>query len=234
MREVDSPGASVDQPPERRSAGGRFSELGDRIARTFSSPDRSKAPVRGWPPPEDDDVERSVADDDPAPWERLQPPFPIVRHGYQTGAVDEYIAELEQELEQLRSHSPEERVIAKEIDRLGEQTADILRVAHEKAHAVNRDARIQAERCVADAAANALAITEDANRRLRELDAETDVVWRERARLIEDVRSVAAALSSLANEATDRFPAAEAAKTPASERPGPNFAQPTEAFDAGE
>ena len=57
-----------------------------------------------------------------------------------------------------------------------------------------------------DAAANAVSMTEDAKRKLRQLDSETDAVWAERGRLIEDVRSVATALFSLAEDATDRFP----------------------------
>jgi hypothetical protein len=47
---------------------------------------------------------------------------------------------------------------------------------------------------------------DEAKSKLRELDTETDAVWRERSRLIEDVRSVATTLFSLAEEATERFP----------------------------
>ena len=49
-------------------------------------------------------------------------------------------------------------------------------------------------------------MTEDAKRKLRQLDTETDAVWAERGRLIEDVRNVATALFSLAEDAADRFP----------------------------
>ena len=68
-------------------------------------------------------------------------------------------------------------------------------------------AAAQAERCVADAAANAVTITARAQRRLHELDAETDAVWRERERLLDDVRAVSAALAALAEQASERFPA---------------------------
>ena len=44
--------------------------------------------------------------------------------------------------------------------------------AHEKAQETTQTAQSEADRCVADAAANALAITEDANRQLREIEGE--------------------------------------------------------------
>ena len=89
---------------------------------------------------------------------------------------------------------------------MGEETSAILRVAHEQASEITRRAETQADRCVQDAAANAVSMTEDAKRKLRQLDGETDAVWAERGRLIEDVRSVATALFSLAEDAADRFP----------------------------
>ena len=96
--------------------------------------------------------------------------------------------------------------MAAEIDRIGEQTAAILQTAYEQAAQITRDARQQADKCVADAATNAVSITEQANRRLGELDRETDTVWQERARLIDDARGVATALFTLAEEAAERFP----------------------------
>jgi hypothetical protein len=100
------------------------------------------------------------------------------------------------------------------LERIGEQTASILVVAHDQAHETTRQAQEQAERCVADAAANAMTITAQAKQRLRELDSETDSVWRERERLLEDVRVVSAALAALADQAAERFPAADPGSAP--------------------
>ena len=97
--------------------------------------------------------------------------------------------------------------ITEEIERIGEQTASILVVAHDQAHETTRRAQEQAERCIADAAANAVAITAEAKERLRELDDETDSVWRERERLLEDTRMVSEQLGTLVEEALSRFPA---------------------------
>lgn len=133
-------------------------------------------------------------------------PFPVGRQGYNRAAVDARIAELEAELEELRAIPPQPS-ITEEIERLGEQTASILVVAHDQAHETTRLAQEQADRCIADAASNAVAITEKAKRDLCEIDEETDTVWRERTRLLEDARNVGSALIALSEAATARFPA---------------------------
>jgi cell division septum initiation protein DivIVA len=147
--------------------------------------------------------------------------------GYNRAAVDARIAELEAELAELRA-MPSQPSINEEIERLGEQTASILVVAHdqanqttraaeEKAQATTRLAQEEADRCIAHAASNAVAITEKAKRELSELDEETDTVWRERTRLLEDAETVGNALIAMAAEAKARFPAEgkAASSTPA-------------------
>ncbi len=140
------------------------------------------------------------------PWDLFSPRFPIVRRGYDRDAVDEYIVELEQDLADLRSGRAASTDVAAEIEKLGEQTAAILRVAHAQADLTARRAEAEAERCLSAAAANAVAMTDEAQAQLRRLDGETDVIWRERERLLEDVRTVATALFTLAEEALERFP----------------------------
>jgi hypothetical protein len=137
--------------------------------------------------------------------------FPVAPLGYNRQAVDEQFAELEREVTQLREAvaqgSPGEAPmsIQEELERIGEETASILVVAHDKAHETTRLAQEQAERCVADAAANAVSITEEAQRKLAELEAETDGVRRHRERLITDVRNISGSLQSLADDAERRF-----------------------------
>ena len=46
--------------------------------------------------------EHPATEEATAAWARDQPPFPIVRHGYEPAAVDDYITELERKLETLR------------------------------------------------------------------------------------------------------------------------------------
>ncbi len=220
MNDFDRPGAALDEPATRRSAGSRLADLGDRLSKTFGSVDRVKPEVPSWET--DGDLEYSV-DDTADSTERFEEPrFPIARQGYDRNAVDEHVAELERELSQLRASERSDSSVAAEIERIGEQTSAILLVAHDKAQETLRQAQEQADRCVADAAANAVAISEEASRRLRQLDGETDSVWRERARLIDDVRHVSGALATLAQEANDRFPA-EPDRT---DTPAPAPAQP--------
>jgi hypothetical protein len=97
--------------------------------------------------------------------------------------------------------------IAEELERIGEQTASILVVAHDQAAETRRRAQEEADRCIARAAADAVNITAQAKQRLADLDAETEAVWRERERLLQDLRVTAMALSTLADEAAQRFPA---------------------------
>jgi hypothetical protein len=218
MSEFDRPTTVAGS--QRRSASSRFADLGDRLARTFGTqqqPTQDDQPQ--WDP--HDDVDYAS---DTMAWAPGSDRFPVVDHGYDPIAVEEEIAALEQELGELRARRIQSTSVQEEIDKIGQQTASILRTAYEQAHDITRNARVQADKCVADAAANAVAITEDANRRLRELDGETDSVWQERHRLIEDARSVATELFSLAESASERFPDEPAnAKTVAAQ---PIAAQP--------
>jgi cell division septum initiation protein DivIVA len=210
----------------RPSIGTKISEFRGRITRALSSFDRGyvQQPSRQIGPAHDGgeaqvDAEQTQAFDvlgdvpeAPGPTGR----FPVGALGYNraavddhVAAVDEHVAALERELDELRSQRdlPEPPIsITEEIERLGEQTASILVVAHDKAHETTRLAQEQADRCVADAASNAVAITEDAKRQLQSLDMETDTVWQERARLLDDARAVGAALIALVDEAETRFP----------------------------
>ena len=204
MSHFDRPGATLPGPPEPRPRGSRFGNLSDRLARTFGGYDRPADETQDWDPQD----EYGYGDQgDPPPWEPVGPRFPIARLGYDRSTVDEHMAELERELAELRTRAPSGGAVTAEIERIGEQTSAILTVAHDKAREMTRQAQEQADRCLADAASNAVMITEDAKRLLRKLDSDTDAVWRERARLVDDVRHVASSLMSLADDATARFPA---------------------------
>ncbi len=164
--------------------------------------------------------------------------FPVAPLGYNRAAVDEHLADLERELAdlgrelaELRAHRETPMSVTEELERIGEQTASILIVAQDKANETTRRAQEQAERCIADAAANAVAITEEAQQRLRELDNETDSVWRERERLLEDVRAVSSALASLADQASERFPAAGDQSATTAFAAAPRWSGATAAFE---
>jgi cell division septum initiation protein DivIVA len=206
-------GGKVHEREESEDPRAPFADVAARFANWFTGIDREPAqlPVPGEetdPDPLQALTAGPVDDREPSR-------FPVAPLGYNRAAVDEHLADLEreladlgQELAELRARHETPMTVTEELERIGEQTASILVVAHDKANETTRRAQEQAERCIADAAANAVSITEEAKVRLRQLDNETDSVWRERERLLEDVRAVSAALASLADQASERFPAA--------------------------
>jgi cell division septum initiation protein DivIVA len=202
---------ALDRGTKRRGAGSRFGELSDRVARAFATGGREQK--EGWEEPSGDGP-YELRDEREGDWDDVVPRFPIIRQGYDPVAVDAHIADLEQELNELdreltelRAATPPDNQVAEEIHKIGEQTSAILLAAHDKAQETTRQAKEQADKCLSDAAANAIEMTKEANRKLHELETEKLAVWRERARLLEDVNNLSRALSQLSAEATKRFPA---------------------------
>jgi DivIVA domain-containing protein len=205
MSEFDGPSVKLDKPVRQRSTGARFGDLGDRLGRAIGTVQRPKAEGPALLPSGEFG---DVLDQEPALSEEpLASRFPLAWRGYDRAAVDDYVAELERSVAALRAQSSPRSSVVEEIERIGDQTTAILQVAHEQAATVVDRARAAAERLVVEAQSEANAITDAAQRQLNVLDSETDSVWRERARLIADVRKLADGLSSLAEHAADRFPA---------------------------
>jgi hypothetical protein len=188
-----------------RPVGERFADFRHRVTRALQSFDRGRVQEHA-----EQDAAANLAPEPASEVVAEVPPrttdarFPHAPLGYHRTAVDERIAELEAELDELRGEQPPS--ITEEIERLGDQTASILVVAHDQANETTRLAQEKADRCLADAAAKAEAMTEAAKQGLADIDNETDVIWRERARLVDDARSVGLALIALAEEAAERFP----------------------------
>ena len=63
-------------------------------------------------------------------------------------------------------------------------------------------AQEQADKCLADAAANAIRVTEEANQKKAEIEAEMRRLTTERSRLLADMEALAGTLSTVAREAT--------------------------------
>ncbi len=211
MSHFDRFTSTLDEPEKQPSkVGSRLADFGDRIARAFTVTDRrSFFPPEsgGIEPPYGEDTEPPYGEGTEPPWERIASRFPIALEGYDRAAVDLHLSELERELAQLRTSPPQDTAVAAEINKIGEQTSTILMTAHEQAQQITRRAKSQADHCIAEAASRAMAMTQQSEQRLRQLDAETDAIWSERAQLIEDVRGVAGALTTLAEESARRFPA---------------------------
>lgn len=203
MHDFNRRGVTLDSPAKRRF---RLGELGERLARTFvgvEQPTESHDPVPGL-----EDWEEQPA---PAPWEESAPRFPRARQGYECGAVDQHVAELEQELmaldhelAHLRAQLPAPGEVTTEIQRVGEQTSAILIAAHEQAQQTARQAEQEAEERVAEATSNAFSITATARQQVGELEREKGSLRDERERLLKDIRAISAALAVVADDADQR------------------------------
>lgn len=202
MSHFDRTTPTLDEHTKPKTVGARLADFGDRLARTFTVTERPGFYLS----PEPTDGEFQFPADAEQPWERIASRFPLAREGYDRTAVDDYISDLEHALDEARTSASTSAAVAQEIDRIGEQTSTILRAAHEQAQEITRRAKAQADRCIAEAASRSMAMTQQAETRLRELDVETDAIWTERAQLVEDVRSLATSLTKLAEESARRFP----------------------------
>lgn len=204
MGELGGPEVNLDKPVRRRSTGALFGDLGARVVRALGGVEPTKASVPTLAPSgEPGDGDRGSAPSG----EPFASRFGLAWRGYDRVSVDEYVGEVERDLAALLARPPAGSLVVEELERIGDQTSAILRVAHEQAEAETRRARTEAERCLAEAQSEASAIVDAAKRQLGVLDSETDSVWRERARLIADAREVASGLLSLAQGAAERFPA---------------------------
>jgi cell division initiation protein len=146
--------------------------------------------------------------DDPVP-DVADVDFPIALRGYDRLAVDAYVRRTSQLVAEMQAtHSPE-AAVRRALERVGEEVSDILKRAHDTASQITAQSRSDAEDRLEAARVEAAELTAGAERRLRELDAETDRIWSERHRIVEDAQALAQQLLVLAQSATERFPAAE-------------------------
>jgi hypothetical protein len=135
--------------------------------------------------------------------------FPIALRGYDRIAVDAYVKKTSQRLTQLDASRSPEAAVKQAIARVGDEVAGILQRAHETAAQVTADSQREADSKLETARDEAARIVADARVRLKDLDAETDRIWAERHRIVEDTRELARQLLELADSAIARFPAAE-------------------------
>jgi cell division initiation protein len=135
--------------------------------------------------------------------------FPVALRGYDRVAVDEYVRQTSQLVAELQSTRSPDAAIRRALERLGEQISGILQRAHDTAEQITTQSRGDAEDRVEAARQEAANIVAGAEQRVRDLDAETDRIWAERHRIVDDTRELARQLLALAEPAADRFPAAE-------------------------
>jgi hypothetical protein len=133
--------------------------------------------------------------------------FPIVLRGYDRETVDEYVRRTSQLVAELQTTRSPEAAVRRALERVGEEVSGILQRAHDTASRITAQSRSEAEDRLEVARQEAAQIVSRAEERLRELDAETDRIWAERQRIVEDTRELAGELLTLTDSAANRFPA---------------------------
>src|SRR5579862_5822729 len=152
--------------------------------------------------------------------------FPVVLRGYDRIAVDAYVRKTSQLVAELQATRSPEAAVRRALERVGEEVSGILQRAHETGARITAQSRSEAEDRLETARREAGQIVSRAEERVRELDAETERIWAERHRIVEDTRELARELLSLTDSADDRFPA-DAASVEEAALPGLAAVPPT-------
>jgi vacuolar-type H+-ATPase subunit H len=133
--------------------------------------------------------------------------FPTALRGYDRLAVDAYVQKTSQLVAELQATRSPDAAIRRALGRVGEEVSGILQRAHEAAAQITFQSRSEAEDRLEVARQEAAQIVSAAEERVRELDAETDRIWSERHRIVEDTRDLARELLSLTDSAANSYPA---------------------------
>ena len=133
--------------------------------------------------------------------------FPTALRGYDRLAVDAYVQKTSQLVAELQATRSPDAAIRRALERVGEEVSGILQRAHEAAAQITFQSRSEAEDRLEAARQEAAQIVTAAEERVRELDAETDRIWAERHRIVEDTRELARELLTLTDSAANSFPA---------------------------
>ncbi len=133
--------------------------------------------------------------------------FPSALRGYDRLAVDAYVQKTSQLVAELQATRSPDAAIRRALERVGEEVSGILQRAHETAAQITFQSRSDAEDRLETARQEAAQIVTAAEERVRELDAETDRIWAERHRIVEDTRELAQELLTLTDAAANSFPA---------------------------
>ena len=133
-----------------------------------------------------------------------EPNFPLAVRGYDRRAVDEHIAALTQLVEELEGRQLHENVVQRALDQVGEETASILQRAHETADEITARSRAQAEGRIQGAERDAELIRVEADKYAERVRIDTQHLWEERQRLIDDIRRLADEVLATADDAAER------------------------------
>jgi DivIVA domain-containing protein len=140
------------------------------------------------------------------PLELAPADFPTAMRGYDREAVDEYVRYATRLVAELQAVRSPESAVRRALMRAGGQISGVLRRAHETAGEITAKSRSEAEDRLERARAEADELLDTAERRVRDLDADTDRIWLDRQRIMADVEDLSNQLLGLAKQAGERFP----------------------------
>jgi DivIVA domain-containing protein len=135
--------------------------------------------------------------------------FPTSMRGYDRHAVDDYVEQMTRLVAELHATRSPEAAVRRALERVGDQVSGVLQRAHETAERITAQSRMEAEDRLERARREGLTLIEAAERRVRELDADADRVWAERARILADAEVLSGQLLAVARDAAARFPEEE-------------------------
>jgi hypothetical protein len=134
--------------------------------------------------------------------------FSVVLRGYDRVAVDAYVKRTRQLVAELDATRLPEAAIRRAFEPMGEQISGILQSAHDTAGQMIARSRVEAEDRLEVSRHEAAQIAAAGEQQRRDLDADSDRIWAERRRIVEDARGLAGQLIALAEAAAERFPPA--------------------------
>jgi len=137
----------------------------------------------------------------------VQADFPSALRGYDRTAVDAYVAQTSRLVAELQATRSPEAAVRRALERVGEQISGVLQRAHETAEQITTQSRSEAEERLEQSRLEAAEIAAAAQQKVNDLDADTDRIWSERNRIVEDARDLASQLLTLADTAAEQFPA---------------------------
>jgi DivIVA domain-containing protein len=140
------------------------------------------------------------------PLELAPADFPTAMRGYDREAVDEYVRYTTRLVAELQAVRSPESAVRRALIRAGGQISGVLRRAHETAAEITAKSRSEAEDRLERARAEADELIDTAERRVRDLDADTDRIWLDRQRIMADAEDLSNQLLGLARQAGERFP----------------------------
>lgn len=130
--------------------------------------------------------------------------FPLAVRGYDRQAVDDFVDQVADLVAELEGRQTRETVVQRALDQVGEETAGILQRAHQAADELAARSRSQAEGRIQRADREAELMRRQADEYAEKVIVDTQLLWDERQRLLDDLRQLADEVLATADEAAER------------------------------